>query len=101
MCIRPTIQIKTFPGAGLGSPGLAAQQQTIELVLSESGIKDYWLALVFSQGKVDVHGGEPTWLLQLPGRFDSLAIPVGLAAQRQAPGYVVEDYEALKEQTHG
>ena len=49
--------------------------------MTQFGIDEYWLSLVHTYGKLNTHGGEPTWLLQIPGRFDYLSMPVGLSAE--------------------
>ena len=79
MCIRPTIQIRTYPFPN--DDFLTKQRRTIERVMVQWGIDEYWLSLTFTYGKLNTHGGEPTWLLQIPGRFDYLSMPVGLSAE--------------------
>lgn len=79
MTIRPTIQIRTRPW--YTDQDMRRDRQRIETIMAHFGIAHYWLALVFSHGGVDTHGGEPVWLLQVPGRFDFLALPVAYAVE--------------------
>jgi len=74
MLLRPTIQARTSPFPRWEE--LQAQKQRIEQVMARLGNTEYWLSLVFTYGKLNTHGGEPTWLLQIPGRYDWLALPV-------------------------
>jgi hypothetical protein len=79
MCIRPTIQMRTHPFPN--DEFLFKQKRAVEDVMTELGIDEYWLSLVFTYGKLNTHGGEPTWLLQIPGRFDYLSLPTALSAE--------------------
>jgi hypothetical protein len=77
MLIRPTIQIRN-------NGRLNVEREGIELVMEEMGYVDYWLLLNFAHGARNTHGGEPTWLLMLPGRFDlTTALPVAYSADYQ------------------
>jgi len=79
MCIRPTVQMRTCPFPD--DTFLFKQKSAIERVMIQLGIDEYWLSLVFTYGKLNTHGGEPTWLLQIPGRFDYLSLPVALSTE--------------------
>jgi len=79
MCIRPTIQMRTCPFPD--DEFLFKQKRIIEQVMIRLGIDEYWLSLVFTYGKLNTHGGEPTWLLQIPGRFDYLSLPAALSME--------------------
>jgi len=79
MVIRPTIQARTHAFASWEI--IAEQRRHIEGVMARFGIEEYWLALVFTYGRLNTHGGEPTWLLQIPGRFDWLALPVAFSQE--------------------
>ena len=79
MCIRPTVQMRTYPFTDDGL--LTKQRCAIEQVMAKLGVGEYWLSLVFTYGKLNSHGGEPTWLLQIPGRFDYLSLPAGFSAK--------------------
>lgn len=81
MCQRPTIQARTFPTAGLNNRALTDlndTKQAIENVMDNFGITTYWLSLVFRYGNNDTHGGEPTWLIEIPSKHDFLALPAAL-----------------------
>lgn len=79
MTIRPTVQMRTYPFPN--DEFLTRQRCVIEQMMIKMGIGEYWLSLVFTYGKLNTHGGEPTWLLQIPGRFDYLALPVALSSE--------------------
>lgn len=85
MCIRPTIQARWD-----GRP-LVEQKKSIEDALQTSGLTEYWLSLVFTTAGINTHGGEPTWLIQWPGRFDWLALPAAFSAKYQSDDYLVEE----------
>lgn len=74
MVIRPTIEARTW---ALTPDRWTRELTTIESILQANGIVDYWVSLVWSHGKTDVHGGEPVWLIQFLGRYDFLSMPVG------------------------
>ena len=96
MCIRPTIQIRTCPFPN--NEFLTKQKFVIEQVMTGMGISEYWLSLVFTYGKLNTHGGEPTWLLQIPGRFDWLSLPVALSSEfTTGVDNLVENYRPLVE----
>ena len=77
MTIRPTIQARTF------IPDLKLEQRIIERVLQDNGHKDYWLSLVWKRGSMNTHGGEPVWLIELPGRFDFTALNIAYSQKYQ------------------
>lgn len=79
MTIRPTIEARTraLPLDRL----MMRQKETIEGVMFRLGVTEYWLSLVFAYGGLNTHGGEATWLIQLPGRFDFLALPVAYSLE--------------------
>jgi hypothetical protein len=91
MTIRPTIQAKTFPFSTWQQ--LDEQKAAIEKVLRDVGLNDYWLSLIWKRGVLDTHGGEPVWLLELPGRFDFLALPAAYSAKYQDDGDIVASFE--------
>lgn len=72
LCIRATIQARTWDCTWRG---LDRDRRVIEGVMSDSGIGDYWLSLVFHHGNLDTHGGEPTWQIEIPSEDDYLALP--------------------------
>lgn len=74
LCSRMTIQCRTWHP--MGHAGLAKDKQTIETVMRDFGITDYWLSLVCHHGNLDTHGGEPTWLIQVPAGDEMIAIPI-------------------------
>lgn len=77
MLIRPTIQARI-------SRNLNQERVSIEQVMCNFGIEDYWLLLNFAHGKYNTHGGEATWVIMIPGRFDlTTALPVAYAARFQ------------------
>lgn len=81
MTIRPTIEARISALSDWSL--LAIQKTTIENVLCECGHRDYWLSLVWKRGTMDTHGGEPVWIIELPGRVDFLALPVAYSSQYQ------------------
>lgn len=94
MLIRPTVQARTSAGFAITEQTarrFAAEQERIERVLEEMGVADFWLSLVFARGRLNTHGGEPTWLIQVPGRFDSLALPAAYSAE-----YVDADEDLIR-----
>ena len=77
--IRPVVQIRTSPFAT--HLFLCEQKAKIEKVMEKFKNLDYWLSLVYTYGRLDSHGGEPTWLLQWPtqeGDYLSLPAPLKL-----------------------
>lgn len=87
MCIRPYVQIRTFPGSESGHPYATAklqdQRHKIECVMRDLGIGEYWLQLTYTYGAFNTHGGEAVWILQVPGRFDYIAHPVPYSVRYQ------------------
>lgn len=86
MLIRPTIQIRV-------NENLRVERERIESVMNEQGVEHYWLLLNFAHGAYNTYGGEPTWIIMIPGRFDlTTALPVAYSAEYQTaedldPGY--------------
>jgi len=83
MLIRPTIQARTV--GNLNNPvALQAERKAIERVMQRFGIEDYWLLLNMAHGAYNTHGGEATWIIMIPGRFDlTTALPVAYDARFQ------------------
>lgn len=93
MVIRPTIQCRTTRRA---PNDLMRERNTIEGVMTTHSVQSYWLSLNFAHGTVDTHGGEPVWLIQIPGRFDFLALPVAPSLEYiDGEDDVVAGYEPL------
>ena len=80
MTIRPTIQARI---ALSDWASIDKEMADIEQVLQEMGHRDYWLSLVRKRGSMDTHGGEPVWLIELPGRFDFTALPIAYSVEYQ------------------
>lgn len=93
MVIRPTIQCRT---TRRHAAELMQERDVIQDVMSQHGIANYWLSLNFAHGDVDTHGGEPVWLIQIPGRFDFLALPVAPSLEYiDGDDDIVNSYEPL------
>lgn len=91
MVIRPTIEARTIPFPS--SDYLGKQKAVIDQVMRENNIKNYWLSLTWGNGAVNTHGGEPVWLIQIAGRFDFLALPVGYSTRYQDETDTILEFE--------
>lgn len=91
MTIRPTIQART--SAFLSCEEMKRQRGVIEQVLGDLSLNDYWLSLTWKHGVMDTHGGEPVWMIELPGRFDFTALNIAYSTKYQDEGDVIESFE--------
>ena len=85
MLVRPTL-IAHF--------GHIGERVVIENVLREQGYSDGWISLVWGRGAYNTLQGDPYWLIELLGRFDSTtAFPVAYSAHYQTADDLAQEQE--------
>lgn len=76
MCQRPMVLA--------WASDVGRERYLIHLAMDMLGIENFWISLVFAYGDLptlgcqQAHGGKYTWLIELPGPHDFLAVPVAL-----------------------
>lgn len=97
MLIRPTIQMRTYGDlTPNGLKTLERERAAIEKVMQSFSVGNYWLLLNMAYGAYNTHGGEPTWILMIPGRFDlTTALPVAYSAAYQSDVDIDAEYASV------